>query len=268
VFARRFQDALGRWFSAIDAEYLRVLRFFWIEKGIPVKKVGLADLIENEFDWDEIEDEGEAIIVEVESTVSRDAIIAIIVLAALQLYYEDARPAAFPRSQQRSIDYALRVAEARAGALVTGITETMRQNIRNAIVVAIENNYSMDMLARMLRPGLPALPSSVNRINRQFADMLKQGVDPARAMMWAQREMQKATIYRAKMIARTESSYALNNGAILMYREAGIKQVEYVAQATACDICAPYDGHVFDINDSYGLIPQHPRCVCAWWPVN
>ena len=277
VYSRRFQTALHKWYGIIDTEYLRVMRFFHIEKGVTVLKVGVEDLIVDEFDWEYIDEEGEEIITEAESTMSRDAILAIIIFAALALYYDEEKEPHRPGtraegrtlriSRDSAIDRAIQVAQVRAGALITGITDTMRQNIHNSVVFAIRNNYSINMLARMIRPGLPALPASVNRINRQFAEMIARGASVPKAMAWAQREFSKASDYRAKMIARTEASAALNDGALLMYREAGITMVEYIAQPTACDICAPYDGDILSIDEATHLIPQHQNCVCSFYPV-
>ena len=73
---------------------------------------------------------------------------------------------------------------------------------------------------------------------------------------------------RAETMARTETMYAVNQGATIRYAQAGITKVKFLAglDERACDECEGYHGEVFDIGDEPSL-PIHPRCRCTYSPV-
>jgi SPP1 gp7 family putative phage head morphogenesis protein len=158
------------------------------------------------------------------------------------------------------------VANARAGAMVRNITRGIRQNIRSSIETGLATGQNIDQMAAMIRPGLPALPASINRINRQFGERLAKGDSFLKTRRWAQREMSRMRDYRAHMIARTEASAAMSDGALIAYEEAGFRYVEFVAQFDACPECLPFDGEFFRV-ESMGIIPLHCWCRCTWHPV-
>ena len=72
---------------------------------------------------------------------------------------------------------------------------------------------------------------------------------------------------------RTESSRIQGEIAISNYKKEGITEYEWVAEPSACDICAPLDGKRFKVkgadvgNDKHPLFPMHPNCRCAIVPV-
>ena len=70
----------------------------------------------------------------------------------------------------------------------------------------------------------------------------------------------------ADRLIRTEASHAYNEAAIESYKEAGLAQVDFLAEADCCDICAEYSGKRFLIGD-VPIIPVHPNCRCTYLPV-
>lgn len=72
---------------------------------------------------------------------------------------------------------------------------------------------------------------------------------------------------------RTESSRIQGEIAISKYKKEGITEYEWVAEPSACDICAPLDGKRFKVkgadigNPDHPLFPMHPNCRCAIVPV-
>jgi HK97 family phage portal protein len=74
---------------------------------------------------------------------------------------------------------------------------------------------------------------------------------------------------RSVLIARTETISASAQGAIEGYKEANIKQAEFMAAMDdrICEDCSSLDGEIFDIDDTTGVIPIHPDCRCVWLPV-
>ena len=71
---------------------------------------------------------------------------------------------------------------------------------------------------------------------------------------------------RAKMVARTETIAANNEGALQGYEQEGITKSEFYPAADACEICLPLAGD-YPIDESHGIIPVHPNCRCVWVPV-
>lgn len=73
---------------------------------------------------------------------------------------------------------------------------------------------------------------------------------------------------RAYKIARYETMYALNQGALNRYHDVGVTKVRWITARDdhVCDECEALDGKEFDI-DSVPNIPLHPHCRCTVAPV-
>lgn len=63
------------------------------------------------------------------------------------------------------------------------------------------------------------------------------------------------------MLTRTETSIANVQGTINRAIQIGITKFKVVEQHNCCDICAEYNGKIFDIKDgTVELPPYHPNC--------
>jgi SPP1 gp7 family putative phage head morphogenesis protein len=71
---------------------------------------------------------------------------------------------------------------------------------------------------------------------------------------------------QAERLFRTETSRFFNEASHDAYRQAGLANFEFLAEADACDICGSLDGKIYDINASTP-VPVHPNCRCAILPV-
>jgi len=74
----------------------------------------------------------------------------------------------------------------------------------------------------------------------------------------------------ATTTARTEVMTAYNAGRLEGFKLSGVvEQVEYSVSPDErlCAICEPFDARVFKLEDSDGIIPQHPNCRCQWIPL-
>jgi SPP1 gp7 family putative phage head morphogenesis protein len=65
---------------------------------------------------------------------------------------------------------------------------------------------------------------------------------------------------QASTIARTEMSRIRNDAAIARYVKSGVDRVEYLVGDSPCEICDPYAGNVYALEDA-PYLPQHPNCV-------
>ncbi len=259
VMSAKFRTSLERWFGVIDKEYRYVLKVMGIKKGT-VAKAGLDDRIIRIFDWKSIERQGKELLTPAELKMYKQAVKAALLFTGLTMMVDTEGLVSLNANF-------LKIAEARAGLLVTNITAGMRQNIHAAVVEAIRTGQSADVLARTIRPGLPVLPVSIRRINRQVAERIAAGATRSSAMRWAGREMTKMRNYRAFMIARTEAIAAMEDGALLGYDEAGVRLVEFLASVDACEECLDYDGRRWPPDEAVGLIPIHPNGRCSFVPV-
>ena len=80
---------------------------------------------------------------------------------------------------------------------------------------------------------------------------------------------QYAEAYRTEVIARTEVSASLNEGAVQAYKQAGIEHLEWVAigDDKTAEICLANDGQVRKIGEAFpsgeAQPPNHVNCRCS-----
>lgn len=107
-----------------------------------------------------------------------------------------------------------------------------------------------------------------------LADELSKGSGPAKIASRLRKEMGFSK-NRAIVIAQTELSYVQSEGQLDGYEAAGLSGsiklrvlVEWLTASNPCAACAAMKGVVLTIKEARGKIPFHPRCRCAWGPVN
>lgn len=71
---------------------------------------------------------------------------------------------------------------------------------------------------------------------------------------------------RANNIARTETVRLANKGLLNLYNKNNIEKVRFLAALSdrTCDQCEALNGQVFNLNESYDIIPVHTACRCSW----
>jgi len=72
--------------------------------------------------------------------------------------------------------------------------------------------------------------------------------------------------HEADRLIRTEASHAYNSAALQSYTDAGCTEVDFLAESDCCELCEPYSGHRYPVNDA-PVIPVHPNCRCTYLPV-
>lgn len=177
-------------------------------------------------------------------------------------------------------------ARAHAAELVTAISKTTRQAIRDLVYGAFHDQYTVRDLARMLRLTVGPLPRDVAAIARAHAAnieiLMESGVPynlaAERADALARRMAEKAVRRRALTIARTEIIRASNQGKLASWEEAdrlGLMAPDAYKKWEAfdpCPICADLNGRSVSWRDSfpggYDAPPAHPRCRCAMYLVD
>lgn len=187
----------------------------------------------------------------------------------------------------------------RAAALVTRVTEDVRQAVRVIVTEAFERQIDVRDTARAirgvigLRPDqvraaaryreeLQALAASQQPVTRatRMRRLSSRGLTPAKVDAWVQRYEDRLLRQRADLIARTEILTAEHRGQLALWRqqaEAGllpdgtVKRWIVTPDDRLCPACAAMDGQrrlIFEPFDggAYGPVimpPLHPACRCA-----
>lgn len=122
--------------------------------------------------------------------------------------------------------------------------------------------------------GLAGINTAVSaEVSRKLADGLVQGWNPRKTATEINRSVDAIGIKRARMLARTETQYAVNEATLNRFQQMGVGQVTILAEFTTagdgrvCDICAGLEGTTYDLESAHGVIPVHPMCRCQWAPV-
>lgn len=122
---------------------------------------------------------------------------------------------------------------------------------------------------------LTALRGITEETNKQIISQLVDGINKGEGIpKLAKRIVDRVDnigIVRAKAMARTETLYAVNQGALTRYSQHGINKVEWLAAIgeRTCPTCQALDGKIFNIDENYNLpdIPNHVNCRCTIIPV-
>ncbi|MEG1433830.1 minor capsid protein [Eubacterium sp.] len=110
-----------------------------------------------------------------------------------------------------------------------------------------------------------------NNLNNLLTSGIIAGKHPT-ALARDLRKQFDVTRYEAERLMRTESSRIQGEIAISNYEADGVTEYEWIAEPSACDICAPLDGKRFKVkgaevgNPDHPLFPMHPNCRCAIVP--
>ena len=192
------------------------------------------------------------------------------------------------------------------------LTETVRPFVRASIIQAgqkaitsISQDFFFDESDPRLIRSMESRIPSIRGINRHTQALVRTTVADGIALGEAGGKIQKrirdvfATAteedigrYRAVRIARTETIWAFNEGAVIAYKQTGVvNQVEWLTaeDERVCQWCDPMDGRIqtlgqnfFQMGDSFkgrdgGTLtfkaeaiehpPLHPQCRCSLAPI-
>lgn len=107
------------------------------------------------------------------------------------------------------------------------------------------------------------------QISRVLAQGIAEGLNPREMARQIVDRVDKIGITRARALARTETVRAHHQANIQEFKNAGIEEVEVVAEwVTAgddrvCPICEPLNGKIYTIDAAEGMLPRHPNCFVA-----
>jgi len=100
--------------------------------------------------------------------------------------------------------------------------------------------------------------------------VLINGQNPRRASIELRKLVKddfKNKTYAAERIAITESARVQSGAQIESFKEFGVDKLEWVSELSACKICLPLDGKIFNVDTMYKqsvTIPAHSNCRCSY----
>lgn len=192
----------------------------------------------------------------------------------------------------------IRWAKMNAAENISGLKTASQEVVRQIIEEAVTRGLSVRHTAKQIERVVPLLPRHAESINRQWAKMLEDGMDPEYVGKVLGRKSKKLLRYRADMIARTESLRASNMGQQIAWTSA--LDSGYLPEGTAkkwmateddrtCPICILMDEKIIDIRGDFRVSekatgisngvatgtkpikrpsttktpPAHPNCRCT-----
>lgn len=103
------------------------------------------------------------------------------------------------------------------------------------------------------------------RVKNDLERLVAQGTSPDKLVKELQRDF-NIGYSNANRLIRTEASRVFNKASRNAYENAGVKQMEYLAENDSCEECHTYNGNLYDIFAAPTL-PVHPHCRCCYAPV-
>lgn len=186
----------------------------------------------------------------------------------------------FDPMQQEVVDWT----NTRAAMFVTSVTREQVAGIREVVKRASQlNDMNVDELSRAIRPmvGLDYRQSIANM--NYYTKMIENGVKTRTALEKSIKYSARQNRYRAYRIARTELSFAYNQGSYYGTKQAQAQgllgRVEKVwctaEDERTCEICGALEGKRIAMDDDFEfrtkliepgikrVPPAHPHCRCT-----
>lgn len=154
--------------------------------------------------------------------------------------------------------------EVHSARLVVEITEETMFAIRDIITTGVNAGKSMPVIARELRPIVGLHSQYAGAVDKFHTSLLMEGVSSQRAAAQSSTYANRLHRRRTATIARTETAFGLTEGQVQGYAGMGITHLERVEDPECCEICAEYNGKVYSIKESQGVLPEHPNCEGTW----
>jgi SPP1 gp7 family putative phage head morphogenesis protein len=166
-----------------------------------------------------------------------------------------------------------------AGSLIAQVTSEQRGVVRDVVAEAALGGLDWGDVAQRVQGsiGLTAQQSGwvANHYDQAYTTAIRNGLSASqartRARESASRYQTSVHRYRANTIARTETMRAASEGRVQAWNQ-GITegfitaawQKEWVAEASACQICLPLNGRRVGVKQQFpvGEPPAHPNCRC------
>lgn len=184
----------------------------------------------------------------------------------------------FDALNPRSVEYIRN----QGAALVTNVTETTRRGIQEIMRESFEIGITPRQTAERIKERVGLLPKHAKAVTNYRALLVSEGVKPAVVTKRVEAYRKRLLRYRARMISRTETMFAANNGNLALFNQAaenGLidlnktrKKFIVTPDDRLCKICRPIpqENTEVGVNEPFQtsvgpkmVPPIHPGCRCA-----
>lgn len=148
----------------------------------------------------------------------------------------------------------------RSQAGILGVTES--STLSTAMNQAIDRNFNGATWSSRIWERQNALREIVKKAT---ADLLILGKNPTQIIPKLRKEF-GVSAYQAKRLAVTEGSRVAMAAQKDSLESQDYEEYEYIAEPSACKICAPFDGKIFKVSEmesGRNCAPMHPFCRCS-----
>lgn len=143
---------------------------------------------------------------------------------------------------------------------ILGVSEGA--TVSTAMKQAIDRNFNGATWSSRIWDRQNALRDIVKKAT---ADLLILGKNPTQIISKLRKEF-GVSAHQAKRLAVTEGSRVAMAAQKDSLESQGYDEYEYIAEPSACKICAPFDGRIFKISEmesGRNCAPMHPFCRCS-----
>ena len=169
--------------------------------------------------------------------------------------------------------------------LVKAVGEDVKAGLRRTTARSVRLGTPARTTAKIMRQQVGLGPWQVRSLQRQQAELIRQGYSGDRLATAMARRSKKALVYRTETIARTETIRAANLGQQAIWEKmerlrntgpgtkADYRRRWFVSpDSRLCPICRSLNGQVRKLGEpfvsprtgkAYKMPPAHPRCRCG-----
>lgn len=156
-----------------------------------------------------------------------------------------------------------------------GVADPDPDNIRAVVRRPVHRDELERIQERAFRELDGVTGKTAQEMRRELADGFAEGKSPRDIGRDINDRVEKVGKTRGTLVARTEVIRAHSESTLTRYESiagdisVGVKAEWLTAEdSKVCDECLAYaDGGPYTIEEARGAIPRHPRCRCAWKPV-
>lgn len=175
-----------------------------------------------------------------------------------------------------------KVIDKHVGELITEVTKESKLAVKKIIKFGMNYGISRETLAKQIQNHIGLNSRLETAVSTYAASLLARDLGIDEVVERADKYAEGLLKYRANMIARTESIWAVNHGQLETYRQAieqGFVEKEkmfkewVIDPETACEFCRPLEGERVSVDESFktdlGTVsapPLHPNCNCGIMP--
>lgn len=104
-----------------------------------------------------------------------------------------------------------------------------------------------------------------DELQKRLAEAITKGQNP-RVAARKLRQTVEQSVFNSERLLITETARVQSEVQMELFREAEFEQFEFITTESACDVCGPLDGKIFNVDEGMpgeNMPPMHPFCKCS-----